>query len=98
MSQESEALETRVDGTLRQLAPLFDIPLKIAIEVGRLRLRVRDLMKLTPDSVIPLKKPAGEPFDICINGMTVGRGEIIATEQTAGIRIVEIQRAGGLVP
>jgi flagellar motor switch protein FliN len=94
MKEESEALETRVDGILRELAPLADIPLQIAIEVGRLRLRVRELVKLAPDTIVPLKKPAGEPFDICINGMIVGRGEIYAMDQATGIRVVEIQRSG----
>lgn len=86
----------RADEMLRELAPVQDIPLQIAIEVGRMRLRVRDLLKLSANSVIELKKPAGEPFDICINGMQVARGEVIVVEQSSGVRIIEIQKPGGL--
>lgn len=86
----------RGDEMLRELAPVQDIPLQIAIEVGRMRLRVRDLLKLSANSVIELKKPAGEPFDICINGMQVARGEVIVVEQSSGVRIIEIQKPGGL--
>ena len=82
---------------LRELAPVFDVPLRIAIEVGRIRLRVRDLIKLGPGSVIELKKPAGEPFDVCINGMPVARGEVISVEQSSGVRIIEVQKPGGLI-
>lgn len=81
---------------LRELAPVQDIPLEVAIEIGRMRLRVRDLIKLSANSVIELKKPAGEPFDIVINGMQVARGEVIVVDQSSGVRIVEIQKPGGL--
>lgn len=82
---------------LRELAPVFDVPLRVAIEVGRVRLRVRDLIKLGPGSVIELKKPAGEPFDVCINGIQVARGEVISVEQSSGVRIIEVQKPGGLI-
>ena len=81
---------------LRDLGLVQDIPLSIAIEVGRVRLRVRDLMKLTSGSVIELKKPAGEPFDICVNGTPIARGEVIAVEQSSGVRIIDVQKLGSL--
>jgi flagellar motor switch protein FliN/FliY len=96
MNDKSNSLAVRADAMLRELGQVQDIPLQIAIEVGRLRLSVRDLMRLAPDSVIELKKPAGEPFDVCINGMPVARGEVIVVEQSAGVRIIEVQKPGGL--
>ena len=94
---DTQALALRTDAMLRELAPVFDVPLHVAIEVGRLRLRVRDLMKLSPGSVLELKKPAGEPFDICINGVQVARGEVILVEQSSGVRIIEVQKPGGVL-
>jgi flagellar motor switch protein FliN/FliY len=96
MSEQNDALAVRTDAMLRELAPVHDIPLQIAIEVGRLRLKVRDLMKLAPDSIVELKKPVGEPFDICINGLPVARGEVIVVEQSSGVRIIEVQKPGSL--
>ena len=96
MSEPQSALALRADAMLRELVPVFDVPLHIAIEVGRLRLRVRDLMKLGPGSVIELKKPAGEPFDICINNVPVARGEVIMVEQSTGVRIIEVQKPGAM--
>ena len=97
MSHKQEAVAVRTDALLRELAPVYDIPLQVTIEVGRARLRVRDVLKLAVDSIVELKKPAGEPFDICINGVHVARGEVIIVEQLAGVRIVEIQKSGALV-
>jgi flagellar motor switch protein FliN/FliY len=96
MSDQPEALAIRTDAVLRELGPVHDIPLQISIEVGRMRLRVRDLMKLAAGKVIELKKPAGEPFDICVNGMHVARGEVIVVEQSSGVRIIEVQKPGSL--
>ena len=96
MSEQNDALAVRTDAMLRELAPVHDIPLQIAIEVGRLRLKVRDLMKLAPNSIVELKKPVGEPFDICINGLPVARGEVIVVEQSSGVRIIEVQKPGSL--
>ena len=97
MSDQQNALAIRTDEMLRELAAFFDVPLHIAIEVGRLHVRVRDLIKLGPGSVIELKKPAGEPFDICINGTQVARGEVITVEHSSAVRIIEVQKPGGLL-
>jgi flagellar motor switch protein FliN len=94
MTEKEDALA--LDVMLRELVPVFDIPLHISVEVGRLRLRVRELVKLSPGSVIELKKLAGEPFDICINGARVARGEVTTVEQSSGVRIMEFQKPGGL--
>jgi flagellar motor switch protein FliN/FliY len=96
MTQKPDAL-SRADALLRELASVHDIPLQVAVEVGRLRICVRDLLKLSVDSVIELKKPAGEPFDICVNGVPVARGEVIVVEEWSGVRIVEIQKTGAAV-
>ena len=97
MSETSEALVVRREALrLREYAPIFDIPLRIVIEVGRLRLRVRDIGSLTVDTVLELKKAAGEPFDVYINGTPVARGEIMIVEQSTGLRIVEVNKPGGM--
>ena len=80
---------------LRELAPVYDIPLHVTIEVGRLKLAVRDFVRLGSGSVLELKKPAGEPFEISINGHGVARGEVIMIEQSSGVRIVEVLKPAG---
>jgi flagellar motor switch/type III secretory pathway protein FliN len=44
--------------------------------------------------VLELKKPAGEPLDICINGQPIGRCEVTMVEQTSGVRLIEVFRPG----
>ena len=95
MSEET-AVARATDNALRDFSPMFDVPLQFSVEVGRVRLRVRDLIQLSSNSIVELKKPAGEPFDIRINGVPVGRGEVIALDQFSGVRMVEIHKSGSL--
>jgi len=74
----------------RELATLHDIPMNVSIEVGRLKLPVKEFLRLMPTSVLDLKKVAGEPFEIAINGRVVARGEVVMVEQSSGVRIVEV--------
>lgn len=94
MSPKNEQIEARAAVFQQQLSPYLDVPVNVTIDVGRTRLRVGELLNLTPGTVIELKKMAGEPFDVSVNGQTVARGEVIVVEQSAGVRIVEVPKQG----
>lgn len=74
----------------RDLAILLDIPLEISVELGRVKMFVKDIIELTSGSVIELEKVAGEPIDILVNGRIVARGEVVVIEDNFGIRITEV--------
>jgi flagellar motor switch protein FliN/FliY len=80
---------------LRDLAGVHDIPLRVCIEVGRLRLPVGEFLRLSTGKVLEVKKLAGEPFEISLNGCIVAKGEIIMVEQSSGVRIVEVLKPAG---
>ena len=69
---------------------LHDIPLDITVELGRLRMVVRDVMELGSGSIIEIDKAAGEPVDVLVNGRLVARGEVVVIEDNFGVRITEI--------
>lgn len=81
---------------LGELAGIHDVPLKVCIEVGRLRLPVGEFLRLSTGKVLEIKKPAGEPFEISLNGCIVAKGEIIMVEQSSGVRIVEVLKPAGV--
>lgn len=69
---------------------LMDIPLEISVELGRVKLLVRDIVDLGPGSIIEVNKAAGEPVDVLVNGRVVARGEVVIIEDNFGVRITEI--------
>lgn len=69
---------------------ILDVPLGVSVELGRVRMPVRQLLALTAGSVIELAKLAGEPLDVLINGRAVARGEAVMVNDKFGIRLTEI--------
>ena len=84
------------DPFLRELAGVHDVPLRVCIEIGRVRLPVGEFLRLSTGRVIEIRKPAGEPFEISLNGLVVAKGEIIMVEQSSGVRIVEVLKPVGV--
>lgn len=69
---------------------LMDIPLEISVELGRVKMLVRDVLDLGAGSIIEIDKAAGEPVDVLVNGRVVARGEVVVIEDNFGVRITEI--------
>ena len=78
------------DNATGNLELILDVPLGVSVELGRVRMPVRQLLSLTAGSVIELAKLAGEPLDVLINGRPVARGEAVMVNEKFGIRLTEI--------
>ncbi len=74
----------------RKFELLLDVPLEVAVELGRTRMTIQELLSLSPGSVVELDKVAGEPLDIVVNGRLVARGEAVVVNDKFGIRITDI--------
>lgn len=77
-----------------------DIPLEITVELGRVKMLVKDVLELGTGSIVEIDKAAGEPVDILVNGLKVARGEVVVIEDNFGVRITEVinpsERLGAL--
>jgi flagellar motor switch protein FliN len=69
---------------------LFDIPLEIKVELGRVRVKIRKLLNLAPGSALKLIKLEGDPVDILVNDTLIARGEVVVQNEKYGIRVTEI--------
>ena len=74
----------------RALDLILDVPLDISVELGSVRMTIKQLLALGPGSVIELTKDAGEPLDILVNGRLVARGEAVVVADRFGVRITDI--------
>jgi flagellar motor switch protein FliN/FliY len=75
------------------LSLLLDIPLEIRVELGRVKMLVKDVVDLGTGSIVEIDKAAGEPVDVMVNGRLVARGEVVVIEDNFGVRITEILTA-----
>ena len=51
-----------VSGTLQDIDLIMDIPVKLTVELGRTRMTIKELLRLTQGSVVALDGLAGEPL------------------------------------
>jgi flagellar motor switch protein FliN/FliY len=69
---------------------LDDVTLNVKIELGRTRMFVEDVLRLSENSVVELDKAAGDPVDIFVNDRHVARGEVLVLNENFCVRVSEI--------
>ena len=69
---------------------ILDIPLTVAVELGRNKMLINDLLQLGQGSVIELTKLVGEPLEVLVNQKLVARGEVVVVNDKFGVRLTDI--------
>jgi flagellar motor switch protein FliN/FliY len=72
------------------LSLLMDVPLQVTVELGRARMTIENLLKLSQGSVVELNQVIGEPLDILVNNKLMARGEAVVVKDKFAIRIVDV--------
>ena len=74
----------------RGLEMLHGVVMDVTVELGRTRMTVRELLALTPGTVLELDRAAGSPADLLVNGRLIARGEVVVVDEDFGLRVTEI--------
>jgi flagellar motor switch protein FliN/FliY len=69
---------------------LQNVPVELAVEIGRTRMTIGEALALGPGSVVTVGRLAGDPVELLVNGRVIARGEVVANEEELGLRITEI--------
>lgn len=77
-------------GGLQDIDLIMDIPVKLTVELGRTKMTIKELLRLSQGSVVALDGLAGEPLDILINGYLIAQGEVVVVADKYGVRITDI--------
>jgi flagellar motor switch protein FliN/FliY len=77
------------------LLRLRDVPVNLAVEIGRAKMTVGETLALRPGSIVTLDRLAEEPLDLLVNGTRIARGEVVVIDEDFGLRITEVQNASG---
>jgi flagellar motor switch protein FliN len=85
---------TVVDGDGADLRRLHDVPVELAVEIGRTRMTIGQTLELRPGSVVSLNRLAGEPVDLLINGKPIARGEVVVIDEEFGLRVTDVVSTG----
>src|SRR6201996_2289828 len=82
--------------TAEELSRLHEVPVELAVEVGRTKMTIREALALGPGSIVTLNRLAGEPVDLLVNGKPIARGEVVVIDEEVGLRVTEVLAPKGV--
>lgn len=72
---------------------LATLELPVQVELGRVEVRIQELLELAPGSILELDKAVGEPVEVYVAGRLIARGEVVVVlGERLGVRITELVR------
>lgn len=69
---------------------ILDVAVTLSMEVGRVRIPIRNLLQLNQGSVVELERAAGEPLDVYANGTLIAHGEVVVVNERFGVRLTDV--------
>lgn len=69
---------------------LLDIQIPILVELGKTEMEMREVLALSPGSIIELDSLAGEPVKITIRDKIIAYGEVVVVDENFGVKITKI--------
>ena len=83
--------ESRLSEEQKQnLDLIMSVSLEVAVEIGRTRRKIQDILSFSKGSLVVLDKLAGDQVDLLVNGQCIARGDVVVIDDNFGIRITEI--------
>lgn len=81
----------RKDDAGYNIDAMLNVGLNVEIVLGKTRMPISQLLKLSRGSIIELDKKIGEPVDVVINDRLVARGDLVKLpEDRVGVSLIEI--------
>jgi flagellar motor switch protein FliN/FliY len=72
------------------LALVYDVPVRLTVELGNAIMTIGDVLKCGKGSIIPLSQKVGDPFKIYLEEKPLAEGEIVEAGDYLGIKITNI--------
>ena len=73
------------------LSRFAKVPFEVQIQLDRITMRVSEILELKVGSVVTLRKPAGDQFDVLIGGARIGSGEAVISGDSIGVRLTGLE-------
>ncbi|MDT0574683.1 FliM/FliN family flagellar motor switch protein [Croceicoccus sp. F390] len=81
---------TKIAENRRGLDLLRNVDVCLSVELGRTSMKLKEVLALGEDSIVPLDRLTDELLDVYVNGRAVAKGEIINEGKRFSLRIVEL--------
>lgn len=88
MANGAQSVDAEASG--RSLEFLSGVELEGAVEIGRVKFPLGEVLKLAPGAVLQLDKMVGDPVELRIKERRIANGEVVVVDDRFGVRITEI--------
>ncbi len=69
---------------------LYDVNVKLTVELGRTMLFIKDILLLSEGSIVELDRNVGDEVDILVNDKLFARGKLVILDEFYGVQITQI--------
>lgn len=69
---------------------LMDVPVRVDVVLGEVRMPIEELMALSPGEIIALERRTSDPVDIYVSDRLMARGKLVVADGELGITLSEI--------
>lgn len=69
---------------------VMDVKVQLSVKLGSCFLPMKNLMELTPGTVLQLRQQATDPVGLYVNDKLIAYGEVVVVEDNFGIKVTEI--------
>ena len=69
---------------------LYSVPVELSVQLGSCMMPMKNVLELTPGTVVQLDKKADQPADLYVNDKLIAQGEIVVVDNTFGIKITKL--------
>jgi flagellar motor switch protein FliN/FliY len=80
----------QMGGEQGNIGLLMDVYMEMTVELGRTKMRIKEILGIGEGSIIELDKLAGEAVDILVNRKLIAKGEVVVIDENFGVRVTEI--------
>jgi len=87
---DESPLEEALGEVLGAQVALDAIPVQVVVELGRMRLTIKQLRELVPGSIVELDGLAGDPINVLVNDCLIAQGEVMVVNDKFAIHITDI--------
>ena len=71
---------------------IYGLPVNVIVSIGQKKLSVAELLRLKPDTIIPLTAKVEDPIELVVEDQVIAHGELIELEDGAiGVRLTQIE-------
>ena len=81
-------MDTTVES--KNLDVIMDVKVEVTVQLGSAELPMKEIVELSPGSVIQLRQQAKDPVALLVNGRLVAYGEVVVVEDNFGIKVTEL--------